>query len=469
MIRTAFLALALGSFYSPPAAALELAEIFGDHMVLQRDQPVPIWGRAEAGEEIEVSVQGKQARAVTAKDGRWTARLPALKEGGPFVLSVTGKTSALTLRDVLVGDVWLGSGQSNMVWSVGRSKDAEAEISKGDHPQIRFSMGPCPQNECSPVTAPWTICSTATVRDFSATAYYFGRRLQQELKVPIGLIVRPAGGTPTVNWISPDAEKDEGGPALFAIWRQGGKVPPRWGKHFEPSIAPLIPFALRGMIWDQGEAGPGIPGTSSDQMRALLVRSWRRLWGRDFPFIFVQYPKGGGWNKQGRLIALPEKVPENEWGLHSLEYFKESLSLPLTAMAVTFDLEAGVHPIDKQSYGERLGRAALAVAYGRKLVSMGPLLDSMTKQGSRLRLRFSNAEGGLTVLGLAQPRGFAVSGADGRFRWAEARVEGSEVLLWHPGIPQPASVRYGWAYIPKWTNLYNKEGYPLLPFRAALK
>jgi sialate O-acetylesterase len=449
-------------------AEVRLADIFSDHMVLQQGTEVPIWGSAEPGEEVVVSLQGQRLTTAAGPDGRWQVHLKPLKAGGPFRLEAAGRNS-IRLEDVLIGEVWLGSGQSNMVWPVNRSKNAKIEIARAAHPRIRLAPNPCVydwEGNCRFVKTSWVECRPETARDFPATLYYFGRELHENLNIPVGLIARAVGGTPTMDWIGMSAETLPEATTVFELWRRHGEKSRKWGRHFDGLIAPVIPFALRGVVWDQGESGTGIWGLKLDEVRRLLVLSWRREWGQGyFPFLFVQYPKGGGWNRQGTLPKPPEEYPQDEVAMHSLEYFAKTLSLPETAMAPTFDLEGGTHPLDKQSYGKRLALKALAHVYGKRVTHSGPTYESMNAEGTRLRLHFKHADGGLTAAG-GGLQGFAIAGEDRRFVWAEAVIDGNTVLAWSPKIPRPMHVRYGWAYHPRWCNLFNGKGFAALPFRT---
>jgi len=365
-------ALILLSLLSPPVlGAITLPDIFADHMVLQRETELPVWGTASPGERITVTIGGQRRSASADEKGRWRVRLAPMPAGGPLTMTVAGR-SAVVFSDILVGEVWIGSGQSNMVWRVGRSKDSEKEIAAADFPEIRIAHKPCVKKDLINCTFPkneWIPVRPGTIRSLSAESYFFARELHRELKVPVGMIVRAVGGTPALYWVG-----------SRAVAEPGGLDPER-----------------------------------------LLIRTWRRTWGqRDFPFLFMQYPKGGGWNPQNSLHRLPQKYRPDEWGLISLEHVRESLALPNVWMDITLDLERGTHPLDKQSYAGRLAKLALAKVYGR----------------------------------------------DKEFRWADARIDGDTVLVSHPKISRPVHIRYGWAHLPNWCNLFNKAGFPAMPFRS---
>lgn len=358
-----------------------------------------------------------------------------------------------------------------MAWRVGESKDPEKEAREAVYPRIRVSHKPCATVDlvhCRFPKARWVAISPETARELPATAYFFARQLHRELGVPVGMIVRAVGGTPAAFWIGSRARRIAEIEEVAAQWKP---VPRRfegpWGRYFDGLLEPVIPYAIRGVIWDQGESGTGIPAVKSDPMRRLLIRSWRELWGQgNSPFLFVQYPKGGGWRRDGPLPPVPEQYPAGEWGLASLEHAAQSVSLPDSWMAITMDLEGGVHPLDKQAYARRLAAIALGRYYGKPIEYYGPLYKGMKREGNVLRLSFDHVGTGLVALGRDAVQGFAIAGEDGVFHWAEARIEGDSVLLRSGNVARPVAARYGWAHHPKWCNLFNREGYPALPFRT---
>ena len=379
-LTTACLAVLLG-LLAPREAHADptLPAVFSDHCVLQQGQPVAVWGRAEPGERIKVVVAGHSASAVTDGDGRWRVELPALEAGGPYALTVQGKTT-LKLRDVLVGEVWVCSGQSNMAWPVKAARDAQAEIASARYPEIRlFSVPRRPALAAQDdVEAQWVACSPATVPGFSAVAYYFGRELHQALKVPIGLVHTSWGGTPAEAW-TPDAalrEKETLAP-LLDQWEQriadakakGAKDLTlhhnRPGNLYRGMIAPLVPLTMRGAIWYQGESN----ANRAWEYRTLfpvMIRAWRAAWQRpDLPFHFVQ------------LANFHPRKPhpgDSAWAelrdaqLHTLR------TVPHTGMAVTIDVgEAGdIHPKNKQDVGKRLARWALSARLRVGARALGP-------------------------------------------------------------------------------------------------
>lgn len=620
-----------------------LHPLFSDHAVLQRDVAVPVWGWTAPGSAVKVSVDGKPVAAATADaSGRWLAKLPALPAGGPHTLAVEAGPELAVREDILAGDVWIASGQSNMQWPVAASNRAAEEIAAANHPRLRlFSVpqriGLEPEEL---VEGSWQLCSPATVGGFSAVAYFFGRDLLEKLDVPIGLVNTSWGGTVAEAWTSAEAlseledfrapleefrksvEAAKGGRDDFAarleawwrandpgsregdLWAAPSKdvsdwksmeIPAAWenaglpgfdgivwfrkdfelgaawaGKEaalrlgpvddrdatwvngvrvgdgddwskpraykvprgvlvagrnsiavrvldtggagglggaasqysletldgsappvplsgawkyrdaaplsklapaparpgsnpnvvtvlYNGMIAPLIPYAIRGAIWYQGESNADRP----EQYRRLLpalIRDWRSRFGvGDFTFLVVQLAN----------FTAPQKAPvESGWAELREAQLLTALSVPKVGLAVTIDIgEANdIHPRNKQDVGRRLALAALRIAYGKDIVWSGPIFRSMEVRGREARLAFDCAGGGLVARG-GVLKGFAISGEDGVFRWADARIEGAEVIVSSPEVERPRAVRYGWANNPP-CNLYNAEGLPASPFRT---
>jgi sialate O-acetylesterase len=481
-------------------ADVELPAVIGDNMVLQRHQRVPIWGTADAGEKITVTFAGQQVSTTTRPDGRWIARLTALVAGGPYEMTIAGK-NIITLRNVLVGEVWACSGQSNMAFSVQASNNAQEEIAAADYPMLRLLTVPrVPASEpVSDIEAEWVVCSPQTVPGFSAVGYFFGRELHKELGVPIGLINTSWGGTPAESWTTrPTLEEDPDFAPIVERWNQArenypeqkkkheealakwkeevekakaeGKPPPRQPgpplferKQYEPGslyngmIAPLIPYAIRGAIWYQGESNAG-RAYQYRELFAAMIRDWRREWGQGaFPFLFVQL---------ANFMAREAEPAESAWA-ELREAQSMTLSLPKSGQAVIIDIgEADdIHPKNKQDVGRRLALNALAIAYGRDIVYSGPVYRSMEIEGDRIRLHFDHVGGGLMAKGGGSLKGFAIAGEDRKFVWADANIEGDLVVVHSDGVPNPAAVRYAWANNPE-CNLYNEEGLPASPFRT---
>jgi len=445
------------------SADIRLPAVLGDHMVLQRSVPVPVWGWAEAGEKVTVTLAG-QTKTVTADaNGDWRVALDAMKAGGPLELTVKGK-NAITVSDVLVGEVWLCSGQSNMAMSVGGVDNAQQEIAEADYPQIRHfrvarASAQEAQKDCK---GAWVTCSPKTVRSFTATGYFCGRALHKHLRVPVGLINSSVGGTPIENWTPESALNNLAFKKALDDWRQsmaadkGFQIMP-FGTLYNGMVAPLKPYAIRGALWYQGERNCRM-GTQWLYRKLLpaLIASWRKEWGQgELPFLYVQLPN---WRGHHRGV-------DDDWAVMR-ESMTKALAVPGTGMAVTIDVgdSGNIHPKNKQAVGARLALAARAVAYGETLAHSGPLYESMAAAGGKLRLRFTHVGDGLVAKG-GKLTGFTIAGADRKFVPADAVIEGKTVVVTSPRAIEPVAVRYGWANDPT-CNLYNKAGLPASPFRT---
>jgi sialate O-acetylesterase len=483
-------------------ADVKLPAVIGDNMVLQQGGKVSIWGWAEPGEEVMAGVSWHTMRwGVTAdKDGKWAFKMNAPKVGGPYEMTLNGKNE-ITIKNIMAGEVWVCSGQSNMQWSVQASANAKEEIAAADYPNIRLftvtrKVAQEPQSDCE---GSWTSCSPETVPGFSAVGYFFGRELHKELNVPIGLIHTSWGGTPAEAWTRrevldagadfepiltryaeriaafPKALEEHG--RKVESWKQAveeakaeGKQPPRRpraplgpGHPHSPAglynamIAPLIPYAIQGAIWYQGESNAG----RAYQYRKLfpaMITNWRNDWGRgDFPFLFVQL---------ANFMAVKPEPGESAWA-ELREAQSMTLSLPNTGMATIIDIGEAkdIHPKNKQDVGKRLALWALARTYEKKLVYSGPIYKSMKADGNKVVLEFDHVGGGLVGLDDEPLKGFAIAGADRKFVWADAGIEGGTVVVSSESISEPVAVRYGWADNPV-CNLYNKEALPASPFRT---
>ncbi len=497
------------------AAAVRLASVFGDRMVLQRNVRVPVWGTGQKGEKITVMIAGQTKAAVADDAGKWMVHLDPMKEGGPHVLAAAGRDT-VRIADILVGEVWLCSGQSNMALAVEKAANAEKEIASADYPAIRLftvkrTVADTPEQSCS---GEWLVCDSSSVRSFSAAAYFFGRTLHRDLRVPVGLVHSAYGGTPAEAWMSAHAldadtafgsirerwkenlldypakkkQFDAVRDSLTKQWneaseravREGKAAPARPqeplgpGNRSTPSglyngmIAPIVPFAFKGVIWYQGEANAG----RALQYRRLfpaLIRDWRTQWNEDLPFYYVQLPN---------LDRQPE--PSKSGWAELREAQLMTLALPGTAMAVTIDIgdPTNLHPQNKQDVGVRLALLAEGLLYGiAKKECQSPIYRSSAIEGSRVRIRFANAAGlharetkdaknGTTMSG-ASPAvtGFAIAGADKVFVPAQAAIDGGDAIVWSDEVKTPVSVRYAWADNPS-CNLVNESGLPASPFRT---
>ena len=494
----------LGGALGAARAEVALAPLFQDHAVLQRDMAVPVWGRADKGEKISVEFRGQKVAVTAGKDGRWSVRLaPMPASAEPAELVVTGKNT-VRVADVLVGEVWLCSGQSNMAYTVrgppGSGVDnAETEVAAADHAMIRhFKVERTPADApADTVKGAWAVCSPETAGQFTAVGYFFARDLHQKLGVPIGLINSAWGGTPIESWL-PEAElrqtsawpafnarwqealkvfpeRQAAYPALSAAWLQadadarasGKKTPlPRPpppigpgtayapGSLYNGMIAPLIPGALRGVLWYQGEANVGRAQEYGELLTAL-IRGWRGRWSQgDFPFYFVQLPNFADGNPAGRNWAALREAQT------------KALALPRTAMAVTIDIgdPDNIHPRNKQEVGRRLALIAGQQLYGLAGSWTGPVFKAAVPEGAALRVLFDHAGDGL--IAFDQPiTAFEIAGADRKFVTATARIEHDTVVVSAAGILAPVAVRYAWTNAPV-ASLFNGAGLPVAPFRS---
>jgi len=501
MCRTAALAAVLIVSVLPApraAAAVRLPAVISDHMVLQAGMNVPIWGWADPGERVTVTLDGQSASAMAGPSGRWTVHLGPMKAGGPVAMTVAGRNT-VTVKDILVGEVWLCAGQSNMELPLRESADAQAEIARATYPRIRLFQHAEKRSADEPLPdlpGQWAECSPETAAVFSAVGYYFGRDLHQALQAPVGLMASNWGGSLAEAWISqasfdsdPDLKaavekyrKDMAGyirtfEEKWAQWREDaqkakaeGKPPPpqpppvpdpktipgRPTTLYNAMIAPLVPFGIAGVIWYHGEAN--VPRAYAyRKVLPALIGDWRRNWGQgDFPFLIVQLP-----NHEARG-ALPE---ESEWAeLREAQWM--ALAVPRTALAVTIDLgdSKDLHPKNKEDVARRLVLAALGTVYGKDVVYSGPLYESMKIEGRKARIRFKHVGGGLAAKG-GKLTGFAVADDDRQFVWADAVIDGDTVVVSCRDVTRIVAVRYGWADNPA-CNLYNQEGLPASPFRT---
>ncbi len=495
-------------------AGLELSRLFTDHMVMQRNMQVPVWGWAEPGEEIKVTIDKQEKKSTADKDGKWMVRLDPMDTGTPRKMTVKGKTETLEFNDILLGEVWICGGQSNMEWKLIVAKNGKEETAAADYPEVRFfsvGNGTTPEGPVERLKdhynpgeykSFWQACSPKSIGSFSAVGYFFGRDLQRSLKVPVGLIWNAWGATPAESWISreamiadPDikplverwdntvkfAQTPEGKKELEEVfaeyeakqkearakgewfWRSDAYQEPLKklscpGTFFNGRVNPLIPFAIRGVIWYQGEGNTGM-GYAYRKLFPLVIKDWRNRWGQgDFPFIFVQLANWSG--------NFPKEPQQSEWA-ELRESQLRTLSLPNTAMAVAIDIgEAGnIHPANKQDVGKRLALAARGTVYGEKIEYSGPIYRDMKVDGDSIRLSFDHVGGGLVAKD-GELKQFAIAGEDQKFVWASARIDGNSVVVHSDAVAKPVAVRYAWATNPAGCNLYNKEDLPASPFRT---
>ncbi|MGA8044012.1 MAG: sialate O-acetylesterase [Terracidiphilus sp.] len=482
------------------SAQISLPKVLSSHMVVQRDLPVHVWGMAAPGEEVMVDFRGESRTTKANALGRWSAYLKPGTAGGPFQMVVksgagAAEAQSLTLDDVLVGDVWVASGQSNMEFAMRQAATAAADLPKANIPEMRLLMVKKRAAEYAQAdvdTDGWAASTPGTARDFSAVAWYFAREIGQRERVPVGVIDATWGGTVAEAWtrltalgedasLAPvfavrgemtDAEGDllledkheaqereaakaAGKPEPQFPWRPWHPPLASWGPGllWNGMIAPLAPMAIRGVIWYQGESNSALARAPIyERVMRTLITDWRREWGiGDFPFLFVQ-------------ISNFTSTPAEDWALLREQQLK-TLAVSNTAMAVTIDIgnPDNVHPTDKVDVGHRLALAARALSYGERVEYAGPMFRQATPEGAAIRAWFDDAQGLMAKGGAVT--GFEVAGADGKFVPATARIEGETVVAESPEVIEPRQVRYGWANSPQ-CNLFNGAGLPASPFTS---
>lgn len=510
-----FLCLLLFSAFAGNIVAnVKLASPFGDHMVLQRNKIVPVWGTATPGEKVTIEFNKQQKNTIAGSDGSWSVKLNKLKGGGPFVLMAKG-ANTIKIQDVYIGEVWICSGQSNMDFTVARENrywcgvfNEKQEVAEADYPLIRvFDTAFSPNAELQKeVAGNWEIVSPQTVGHISAVAYFFARDLQKKLNVPIGLITTAFGASTAEAWISKSAL--QGNPIFTSLltnfqdkinkylsdtaaqsrynkayekWvvdaakaKAEGKDELRGPKNTNPivdqhnpyvlwngMVAPLVPYAIAGALWYQGESNSPTASIYRDLMETL-IQDWRKQWNQgDFPFIYVQLAN------IGKEIETEPAKGGSEAIKREAQLF--NLSIPKTAMVVAIDNAdpldmKNVHPKNKQEIGKRMALAARAIAYGEKLIYSGPVYDKMQINGNTIQLQFKSIGKGLVCKG-DRLKGFAIAGDDKKFVWADAKIVGNTVHVSSSAITKPVAVRYGWGSNPP-TSLYNKSDLPASPFRT---
>jgi sialate O-acetylesterase len=492
---------------SPALAEAKLASPFTSHMVLQRDIKVPVWGTAESGEAVTVEFAGQKVSTTAGVDGKWRVDLqPMAASAESRMFTVTGSKTAqpIVLDDVLVGEVWLASGQSNMTFPVSKSRGSyagltneEQEIAAANYPLIRMFTArdtKIYEPQASVGSEGWLVCSTNTVPGFSAVGYLFARNLQKELNVPVGILTVASGASCAEAWMSREAlaadpqlkfmldSLDEcenyfraaptNRPAVAplhptpinkprAAGGRGAGGDPARDQHFATvlfngMLNPVIPYAIRGAIWYQGESicwgtrGLNLYGA----VQRALIKDWRSRWGEgDFPFYLVQLPGQENISNNPRIREEQASV----------------LTVPNTGMAVAIDTgEAkNVHPHNKEPVGDRLTRIALANTYGRKIEYYGPMYESMKTEGGAIRVTFTHLGGGLMANG-GELKGFQIAGADQKFVDADAKIDGDTLVVSSAQVTAPVAVRYAWDNYPEGLgcNLYNAAGLPAAPFRS---
>lgn len=486
------------------SAEVTLPSILASHMVVQRDLPVHVWGVATPGQDVSVVFRGETRSTKAGQLGRWSIYLKPGGAGGPFQMTIQGTPlssepgstpspmQTITLDDVLVGDVWVASGQSNMEFEMRKAVTAEQDLPHAANPRIRLLIvkrlsAESPQDDAE--TDGWQDSSPESAKDFSAVAWYFAREIEQREHVPVGVIDSTWGGTLAEAWTRLTALGEDAALAPLFVSRgkmiehesdaqleikdqlrqldeakAQGKPEPKFPWHpslamdgpgllYNGMIAPLTPFPIRGVIWYQGESNSALERAPLyNRLFRTLIEDWRRQWGvGDFPFLYVQ-------------ISNFKSTPAEDWATLREQQLK-TLELRNTAMAVTIDIgnPDNVHPTDKVDVGLRLARAARALSYGEAVEYSGPLFRQATPEGNAIRAWFEHAQG-LTAKD-GEVTGFEVAGADGKFVPATATIEGETVLATNPNVAEPIFVRYGWANSPE-CKLFNREGLPASPFTS---
>ncbi len=473
-------------------AAIELPNVIGSNMVLQRDLPVPIWGWGDPGEKVVVNFAGQNKKTTADENGEWMVKLNKLSASlTPSTLLIKG-TNEIKLDNILVGEVWICSGQSNMEWAVNQSLNAQEEIAAANHPNIRLfnvpghTLHPTPQRKGQ---GQWEVCTPQSIPGFSAVGYAFGRRIQQSINVPIGLIGSNWGGTRIEPWTTEQGFRSV--PQLIQQANQSRDYTEETEvKASMPSVIynsmvhPLTPFAMRGAIWYQGESN-GNEGESYYQKKHALVNGWREAFQNpNLAFYWTQLCSWdhGGIHKYVRKGEVDKHAWAKDWGPLREAQFK-ALDIPNSGMAVIIDLAdahnpSDIHPRNKQDVGWRLAQWTLHQTYGKKeLIPSGPLLAKQEIEKDKIRLSFNYTGRGLMV---GEKKGteptkplpdgklaeFEIAGADKQWFPADALIDGKQVVVSSPQVENPVAVRYAYYICPIQANLYNQEGLPASPFRT---
>jgi len=470
-------------------AEVNLPNIFSDHMVLQQAQKNRVWGTAAAGEAVTVTIDKQTHKVAAGADGKWQVELDPLPVGGPYVLVVSG-SNEVKIDDVLVGEVWICSGQSNMQWGVNNSNDADLERLAARFPNLRMINFPNVGVQEPIWTHPnskWMTCTPETVGGFSAVGYFFARQLHRTLDVPVGMINNAWGGSACEAWIRRDLlAADEKLKPIADRWTQmesqlselsgktclnddqtkqlaqlkgamGGNSRP--GNIYNGVLKSHLGYGIKGAIWYQGESNAGRAYQYRD-LFPLMIKSWRDEWGQgEFPFYWVQLADF--------LSENPNQF-DSAWAELREAQTMTMSKLANTGEAVIIDIGEGkdIHPKNKVDVGRRLARWALAKDYGQQVAFHSPQYQSMEKQGNKIVLTFDHVDGGWRPFDTNEPRGFAIAGEDKKFVWGTAKtLPDGKIEVSAAGIEQPAAVRYGWADNPV-VNMYSGAGLPLTPFRT---
>ena len=474
-------AVAATNYAAAVQPALQLPSVFGDNMVLQQKQPVPIWGWCQPGIAVTVKFSGQVQHAKTGTDGRWQVKLTALTASSRPADLVIEAGETRTLTNILVGEVWLCSGQSNMEKPIGKQPgqrpcfNYEQELAAADFPEIRLfkvhtALAAVPQKDVNKPSG-WQLCSSNSLEaiKFSAAGYFFGREIHDQLKVPVGLVESSWGGTRIEPWTPAAGFEME--PSLKGLAKPLSASSKLSNTNpmaiYNAMIAPLVHFAMRGVLWYQGESncmGDQPDGAIYTEKMKALIGSWRQLWGEgSFPFYYVQIAPFAYFTGKTRRVPYADALPEF-W-----EAQTHALSIPNTGMIVTTDLADDVkdiHPRNKQEVGRRLALLALGKTYGHKdVICEGPMFKKMKVRGSDAVLSFDDTTGGLVSKDGQPLNWFTIAGADKKFVPAGAMVTNGTVVVFSPDVAKPVAVRFAWSEIAQ-PDLYNGAGLPAVPFRT---
>jgi sialate O-acetylesterase len=438
------------------SANVRLPSVLGNHMVLQQKSEVTLWGWCDATEKIKITVEWDTTvyQVVGSRNATWSVKVKTPAAGGPYKITFTGR-NVIVLEDVLIGEVWLGSGQSNMEWNV----NANLKQAEGDpaNPSIRFfhvlrTTADYPQDD---VPGQWVVCAPENLKYFSAVCYFFGKKLQHELNVPVGLISSSWGGSPAEVWTPKEIFENDA--VLKAAAAKISSSYPGWpiepGKAYNAMINPVTKFTIAGVLWYQGETNVGTNSTYT-QLLSAMIGAWRKNWNIDFPFYLVQLaPYTYGNHNVGALLRDAQT---------------KVLTVPKTGMVVISDLVddvKNIHPANKLDVGLRLASYALADTYGKKgLAYKSPQYKNMVIEKNKIRVSFDNAEGGLITKGGA-PTEFYIAGDDQIFLPATAKIEKNTIIVSNPTVKNPQAVRFGFSNTAM-PNLFSKEGLPVNLFRT---
>lgn len=475
--------------------ALQVDRMFSDNMVLQSGMAVPVWGTSDAGEGVVVKFQGQTKTTKADKDGNWMLKLDPLKnssEGHDFIVFSSADNQQLTtFHDVVVGEVWIGSGQSNMAGATGGYRKNDEVLDSWANGAINMSLRFYDRDK-----RVWLMPSDQTINSFSALSFSFMFSLSKELGMPVGMMVVAHDGNPSGKWITPEMAVDSGNTILKKLVEGVPEKSPvnssnqgkdtflnreTMGVHYLNQISKFRPFAIRGVLWDQGEAGTAIEGLDQFSAMSALIKGWRQDWGQDFAFLHMQKPSGGGcaWDPEDPINLRAESFrsqPKSPWAkpdrmFYALDHIRMG-TIPNAPMVPTMDLAPGIHPSTKSAYGSRACRVALGAVYGRDVEICGPVYRAHKVDGNMVLVAFNHVGKGLAFRHGEKLQGFELAGEDGKWYWAEATIppatgsgqKADTVVLQSAAVPKPINVRYAFDPKPSFANLFNKDGLPALPF-----